>query len=89
MPHHSITVTAYRADNIICPSNHQHTTGGNPFIDGCTGRARALATRACEWTNEDSSNKGYAAELGKRHRAQQCNAQSLGSMQTALPGALR
>ncbi|SEC13764.1 hypothetical protein [Streptomyces sp. 2314.4] len=77
MPRHSITVTAYHADSTICPSGHKHTTGGTPLTEGCTGRARFLATCSCkEWTSSSSSTKSYAAEQGRRHRAAQLPAKS-------------
>ncbi|MFJ4532645.1 hypothetical protein [Streptomyces nigrescens] len=77
MPRHSITVTAYHADDTICPSEHRHTTGGTPLTEACTGRARFLATCSCkEWTSQPSSTKSYAAEQGKRHRAAHIPAKS-------------
>ncbi|MCF3172589.1 hypothetical protein IPZ61_04560 [Streptomyces sioyaensis] len=72
MLRHSITVTAYHADGTICPSAHRHTAGGTPLTEGCTGRERFIATCNCKkWTSSPSSPKSYAAEQGKRHRADQ------------------
>ncbi|MFH8684213.1 hypothetical protein [Streptomyces lydicus] len=67
MPRHSITMTAYHADGTICPADHHR---GAPLTEGCPGRERFLATCTCkQWTSDPSSTKTYAAELGRRHRA--------------------
>ncbi|MGA5631416.1 hypothetical protein [Streptomyces lydicamycinicus] len=88
MPRHSITVTAYHADGTICPSEHRHTTGGNPLTEGCTGRERFLATCSCkQWTSGPSSTKSYAAEQGRRHRSNQLPAKS--TPPSKGPAALR
>ncbi|MGW1374708.1 hypothetical protein ACWD6P_10620 [Streptomyces sp. NPDC002446] len=77
MSRHSITVSAYHADGTICPADHRHTTGGMPLIEGCTGRERFLARCSCkQWASGPSSTKSYAAELGRRHRADQLPAKS-------------
>lgn len=43
----------------------------------------------CTWASEKCPTKGYATELGKRHRTQQHSAQPSEATQTVLPGVLR
>ncbi|MGW1143621.1 hypothetical protein ACWD6I_00885 [Streptomyces sp. NPDC002454] len=66
---HQVTVNAYHPDGTDCPPDHRFTTGNRPLAEDCTGRNRFVATCACgTWTGTPSSTKGYAAEMGRRHR---------------------
>lgn len=89
MLRHSITVTAYHADNTVCSSEHQHTRSGKPLTEGCTGRDHFIAScSSCTtWTSSRSSTKNYATEEGRRHRAAQQQAES--AAQPKGPAVLR
>ncbi|WP_406356295.1 hypothetical protein [Streptomyces sp. NBC_00658] len=77
MPRHSITVTAYHADNTVCPSEHQHARSGKPLTKGCTGRDHFVASCSCStWTSSRSSTRNYSTAQGRRHRAEQQQAES-------------
>ncbi|MER7047562.1 hypothetical protein [Streptomyces jumonjinensis] len=68
--HHKVTVTAYHPDSTVCPPDHTYTTSNRPLTEGCAGRERFIASCRCgTWTGTPSATKGYAAEMGRRHRA--------------------
>ncbi|MER7050595.1 hypothetical protein [Streptomyces jumonjinensis] len=67
MPH-KVTVTAYHPDKTVCPPDHKYTTGNRALAEGCPGRTGFVASCDCAWSSTRSATKGYAAEMGRRHR---------------------
>ncbi|ANW19624.1 hypothetical protein [Streptomyces clavuligerus] len=65
---HKVTVTSYHPDGTVCPPDHKYTTSNRPLAEGCTGRGRFIATCTCGTWTEPSATKGYAADMGRRHR---------------------
>ncbi|MER6913360.1 hypothetical protein ABT354_16965 [Streptomyces sp. NPDC000594] len=67
---HKVTVNAYHPDSTVCPPEHKYTTSNRPLAEGCPGRTVFFAICACgSWSSTGSATKGYAAEMGRRHRA--------------------